>query len=188
MSSSESMRWWLITSTTYGSWLPGDRRGFVSTVTDEAGNRVRHNLPGTPYDADMPLLEKASRQLLKCPPIRLRLEQAEALRDQFFETAKVRGWRLLAIAIMSNHFHVVIGAGDATEPEKVFGDLKSYGSRALNNRWGKPASGTWWTTSGSKRRLKVEAAVVAAVRYVENQQFPLVIWIDPEFRRSSQSG
>ena len=28
------MRYWLLTSTTYGTWLPGDERGFVGRVWD----------------------------------------------------------------------------------------------------------------------------------------------------------
>jgi REP element-mobilizing transposase RayT len=176
------MRYWLLTSTTYGSWLPGDQRGFVSKITHATGDRVVHNVPGTPYDADMPRLEAAAKKLLKCSPIRLRVEHAEALRDQFFETASIRGWRLLAMAIMTNHFHVVVGAADAIEPEKLLGDLKSYGSRILNRRWGKPASDTWWTSSGSKRHLNDETSMIAAVRYVERQEFPLVVWVSPEFR------
>jgi REP element-mobilizing transposase RayT len=75
---------------------------------------------------------------------------------------------------MSNHFHVVI-RGDA-EPARMLGDLKGYASRVLSRRWGKPASGTWWTTSGSKRRLKDDAAVADAVRYVQAQKVPLAVW------------
>ena len=78
---------------------------------------------------------------------------------------------------MSNHFHVVADGGDAN-PEWMLRDLKSYASRALNRQWGKPASGTWWTTSGSKRRLPERAAVAAAVRYVLRQEHPLVVWRD----------
>jgi REP element-mobilizing transposase RayT len=176
------MRFWLLTSTTYGTWLPGDRRGFVSKITNVTGGRVIHNVPGTSYDADMPRLEAAAKSALKCPPMRLQLEHAEAIRDQFLETASVRGWRLVALAIMSNHFHVVIGAAEEIKPERLLGDLKSYGSRILSRRWGKPASETWWPASGSKRHLIDEASILAAVRYVERQESPLVLWISPEFR------
>src|SRR5437868_115169 len=154
-------RCWLITSTTYGTWLPGDRRGFVSTITDADGARVIHNLPSTPYDTDMPGLENSARARLKCPAIRLHVEHAEVLLAQFRETIAYRNWRLLAVAIMSNHFHAVVSATGATEPEQVLKDLKGYGSRALNRRWGPPKSETWWTTSGSKRWLNDEAAVIA---------------------------
>ena len=57
---------------------------------------------------------------------------------------------------------------------RTLGDLKSYGSRALNQAVGKPAGGTWWTGSGSKRPLLNEAVgVLAAIRYVEQQHSPL---------------
>jgi REP element-mobilizing transposase RayT len=103
------------------------------------------------------------------------LEQANTVFAQFRETAAFRGWLLLAVAVMSSHFHVVADGGDA-DPESMLRDFKSYASRALNRQWGKPASGTWWTASGSKRRLPGEAAVTAAVRYVLRQVHPLVVW------------
>jgi hypothetical protein len=58
-------RHWLLTSTTYGTWLPGDPRGFVSNVADGPGPEVRHNIPGTPYDKDMPGLVRVARENLK---------------------------------------------------------------------------------------------------------------------------
>jgi hypothetical protein len=95
---------------------------------------------------------------------------------QFQETVSVRWWRLLAVAIMRTHVHLVVNAGE-TAPDILLRDFKSYGSRALNLKWSKPESGTWWTESGSRRRLRDEHAVRAAVRYVERQKFPLVIWV-----------
>src|SRR5262249_34461296 len=98
-------RYWLLTSTTYATWLPGERKGFVSNVRDGPGPEVRHNSPGTPCDADMPGLERHATQNLKGPPVYLTREQAETLLNQFQETATYRGWQLLAVAIMANHFH-----------------------------------------------------------------------------------
>ena len=102
-------RYWLLSSTTYGNWLPGDSRGFVSNVRDGPGPEVRHNAPGEVIDADMPGLECAAHAAVKCPPIRLTLEQARAVLNQFRETAAYRGWLLLAAAVMANHFHAVVG-------------------------------------------------------------------------------
>jgi REP element-mobilizing transposase RayT len=172
-------RYWLLTSTAYGCWLPGDERGFVSTWRDESGERVIHNVPGTPYDADIPALKRCAAQSLKGDPIRFSQAQAEALLDHFLETAGNRGWQLLAVGIMANHVHWVVGVPGDPEPKKILGDFKSYGSRALNRRWGTPASGTWWTEKGSKRKLPDEEAVLAAVNYVMHQEYPLVIWTAP---------
>ena len=173
-------RYWLLTTTTYGSRLPGDSRGFVSPVRDERGRSVLHNKPGTPFDADMPALARAAELRLKGPAIYLDFEQAQALLSQFQETAGHRGWLLRAVGIMNNHVHVVLGVPGDPDPEDLLRDLKSYGSRALNRRWGRPASGTWWTESGSKRKLPTEEAVIAAIRYVRAQPDPLLIWVDGE--------
>jgi hypothetical protein len=56
----------------------------------------------------------------------------------------------------------------------------------LNAHWGKPASGTWWTESGSKRKKADYTAVANAVRYVVNQENPLVVWIHPDWQHVLQ--
>lgn len=97
--------------------------------------------------------------------------------NQFIETASHRAAVLLAAAVMANHFHLVVTVGEFKDPGKLLGDFKSYGSRALNARFGKPHSGTWWTAQGSKRKLPDEEAIAAAINYVLNKQpNPLVTW------------
>lgn len=169
-------RYWLLTWHTYGTWLPGEERGFVGTVRDAENAHVIHNVPGTPVDADSPHLAEWSRQQLKCSPIYLGRKQAECLAPQLLETAGFRNWKLFALAIVNNHVHVVVGVPGDPEPEKLLGDFKSYGSRALNRLFGKPRSETWWTESGSKRKLPHETAVLGAIRYVRNQHAALVVW------------
>ena len=69
---------WYFTSTTYGTWLPGDERGFVSTVNNyrpedvedkKDQTRLRHNQPDTHYDRSMSGLKRSAEQILKCDPI-----------------------------------------------------------------------------------------------------------------------
>ena len=193
-------RFWLLTTTFYGNWLPGDPRGFVSRVrdirpgergcvsarSDDLSNPARHehDVPGTPYDEDLPGLHRAAREQLRSAPIRIGPEHASVLLEQFQETARCRGWTLLAVAIMSNHVHLVVGVMGDPSPTKVLGDIKAYGSRALNRRWGKPPSETWWTYDGSKRKLKNEETLLNAINYVRNQPNALLIWIDPHFLSS----
>jgi REP element-mobilizing transposase RayT len=176
-------RYWLLTNTLYGNWLPGDQRGFVGQVREHRPfdpveqPRVRHNIPGTEYDENMPGLERTAHQLLKCPPIHLTAAQAEVLLRQFQETATHRGWELRAVAIMYNHIHIVVGVPGDPKPSKILADFKSWGTRTLSNRFGAPKSETWWTERGSKRKLPDEAAVIAAVRYVLFEQpNPLITW------------
>jgi len=180
-------RYWLLTSTFYGNWLPGDPRGFVSQVRDKrpedppTQSRYKHAIPGTPYDEGLVGLYWYAQHQLRGTPIRINLEQAEALLGQFQETASYRGWQLLAVAVMPDHVHLVVGVSGDPSPKKVLGDFKAYGSRALNQRWGKPASETWWTYDGSKRKLPEEQAVHAAIAYVLNQPGPLLVWVAPEY-------
>jgi REP element-mobilizing transposase RayT len=176
-------RYWFISWTTYGSWLPGDERGFVGQLKDDYGLPYSNSLPGTPCDADIPALESAMRQAMKGPSIRLTLEQAEGVVAQFQETAHYREWLLLAAAVMANHVHLVVGVLGDPDPEKILHDFKSYASRVLNRKWSRPPNGTWWTESGSKRKLGDDQAVADGVQYVRDQEFPLVVWINEEAMR-----
>ncbi|MBX9626554.1 MAG: transposase [Gemmataceae bacterium] len=178
-------RFWLLTWATYGTWLPGDARGFVSNVRDGPGPEVRHNLPGTPYDADAPGLRRSARNNLKGEPIWLTRDHADLLVPQFRETAGYRGWALFAAAVMANHVHLVVGVPGDPDPSDLLGDFKAYGSRPLNRRWGKPPPGTWWAEGGSKRKLPDEVAVFGGIRYVRDQEHPLAAWLDADAIRAA---
>ncbi len=176
-------RHWLLSNTCYGTWLPGSGRGFVSHVLDHrppdpgTDRRVVHDLPGTPYDQEIPALEAAARAQMRGPPISLQIPHAELLLTQFQETAGHRGWAVRAVSIMSNHFHIVVGVPGDPSPSKILGDFKSWGTRRLGIAFGKPLSETWWTERGSKRKLPDESAVLRAVRYVlYDQPNPLLTW------------
>ncbi len=176
-------RHWLLSNTMYGTWLPGSERGFVGHVWEHRpeesldDRRVIHNLPGTPYDEDLEGLERRSRELMSGPPIHFEHRHAEVYQKQILETAGFRKWNVLAVAIMYNHFHIVVGVIGDPKPGKVLGDFKSWGTRTLSREFGRPASGTWWTERGSKRKLGDEEAVVAAVHYVlYDQPDPLLTW------------
>ena len=176
-------RYWFLTNTTYGTWLPGDQRGFVGRVwehreeDDEEERRIEHALHETPYDANIPKLEMASQSLMKGPPILLNKEQAEVTLNQFRETALIRHWELLAVSIMLNHFHMVVGVMGDPKPGKILGDFKSYATRTLSKKFGAPASETWWTERGSKRKIKDETSLNNRVVYtLYKQPNPLVSW------------
>lgn len=97
---------------------------------------------------------------------------------------------MLAASVMANHFHLVVEAAEATQSTVLLRDFKAYASRALHSRWPKPASGTWWTESGSRRPLPNEPSVEAAVEYVRQQPGALAVWWvgDEQTRGASASG
>ncbi len=176
-------RYWLITWTCYATWLPGAQQGFVSHVRDEHGNLVIHNIPGTPYDADMPKLENFARSIMKGPPVSLDKRDAEALIAQYQETARIRGWELQAASVMYNHTHVVVGVPGDPDPQSILETLKSWATRAVKKHRPQPPNGTFWTEKGSKRKLPDERAVRDAVIYVVRKQpSPLAVWYHPKWQ------
>ncbi|MGL4511582.1 MAG: hypothetical protein ACRCT8_00715 [Lacipirellulaceae bacterium] len=182
------MPYWLLTSTTYGTWLPGDTRGSVTSVRDvrpgEGPSPVRreHSVFGEPYEPPSRPLHQSARRLLVAPPVRLTRDQALVVVRQFVDTAAFRGWRLVAAAVMANHFHVVLGVRDEADPRKLLTDLKAYASRGLNAATldptnESPSNRKWWTRNGSRRRLPDQAGLDAAENYVlRKQQHPLALW------------
>ena len=175
-------RIWLLSWTCYGSRLPGDERGFVGTVRerrgdDRTGPRLRHSRVRTKYDAAMPGLEREARAAMKHPPASLGADDAERLADQFSETTNYRGSRLLAVAIMRLHVHLLVGVCGDPEPDSLLRDFKSYGSRRLNTSHGKRR---WWTEGGSKRKKAGREAIFLAAKYVRDQEAPLLVQVDPE--------
>ena len=171
---------WLITSTFYGQWLPGDERGSVTNVRDprpgasKKSVRVEHAAIGEDYEVAMPGLQWAAREQLKGSPVALELPQAEQLLEQFLETAAYRKWELHAVSIMFNHVHLVVEAPSKVGKSDLLRDLKSYGARRLNRKFGSRESGTWWSDGGSCRPIRYLAG---AKFYVSHRQpNPLVIW------------
>jgi REP element-mobilizing transposase RayT len=183
------MRSWLLSNTFYGTWLPGDERGSVTSVRDARPEdapsdfRFEHAIPGTPWEEELPGLHRAAEAQMKGPPIHFDVQKAEVVLAQFQETAAYRARVLRAVSIMYNHFHLVVQVADDPNPGRMLADFKAYGSRALNRCFGRPPSDTWWTNKGSKRKLKDEEALAAAIHYVlYKQPNPLVAW-SPETGR-----
>src|ERR1700730_928882 len=165
------MRSWLLTNTTYGTWLPGAPRASVTSVRDfrpgdsRASRRLEHDIFGTPYEPAIPGLRRAAAEQMRGRRVLLDLAKADLLLSQFQETAAHRRWEIVALAIMVNHFHLVVQVSGDPDLRRVLADFKAYGSRALNQRFGRPESETWWTTNGSKRKLATAAALRAAIHY-----------------------
>ena len=148
----------MVTWTTYGTWLHGDRRGSV----DRSNACV-----ALPYHTPNDAWQTASRRRLKSPPVVLSAAQREWVEQAIREHAAHRGWRLLALSCRSNHVHVVIAAPDTT-PERVMTEMKAYATRALRAA-GEAGPERIWTRHGSTRYVRTPKSVEAAVRYVESQ-------------------
>jgi REP element-mobilizing transposase RayT len=148
---------YLLTWTTYGSWLPGDRRGWV-----DKRNAAWH----VPFQEPDPCREVAARGRMKEPPVVLDRCQRQAVMRAISEVCRFRGWVLHAVSVRSNHVHVVLSPGDCP-PKPVIATLKAYATRALRKTC--PDEDRWWTEGGSGRFLNDERSFLAAVGYVNSQ-------------------
>jgi REP element-mobilizing transposase RayT len=173
-----SDRAWLLTWTCYGTWLPGDQRGFVGFHYDTNGQRVIKNDPDTEYAQGISPLRRYAANVQRNEKCLLSEEQATLAAEQFAETAGYRGWRLIACAVMTNHVHIVVVVPDDPDPEAILHSFKSYTSRRLNQEYGRRY---WWTKSGSTRKLPDESAIRSAVRYVKDQPGTLIVRVDDQW-------
>jgi len=152
---------YLITFSTYATWLHGDERGSVDR---------NHRSFATPFIAPDSARASSERQRAgEC--IVLDHSMRLAVTASIDQTCRHRGWRLFAINVRTNHVHVVVDAFPAT-PDRVMNDLKSYASRRLF-RGGLVSRGSRiWTRHGSTRYLFNRESVQWACDYVVNQQGP----------------
>jgi ParB family transcriptional regulator, chromosome partitioning protein len=171
-------RWWFLTWTSYGSSLPGDPRGSVTSVSTKDGPGREHDQPGTPWQPAMPGLHASAQNAMRGPAVYLTYQQAQVLFSQLRETAVYRGWWLQGVAIIANHLHLLVRVPGDPGSEALVRDFKSYGGRALNRRFGKRVSETWWSSGGgTRRRIKTKAGVLKRVRYLRKQPNPLLVWL-----------
>jgi len=158
---------WLLTWTTYGSWLPGDRRGFVSRRPTESGAHTIHNLPGTLYDADRKELEESAKERMHGRAVVLTEAQAATALAAFTETAAAHHIAIIALSIMPDHVHILCqGEQDGARLMQLF---KGASARRLSRAHALPDAPRWWTRSGSRRYLQKGSDLEPAVRYVCGQ-------------------
>ena len=177
-------RTWLLTWTTYGEWLPGDDRGFVSRVPGEKDTHPVPNIPGTPYPADQKEVQAAAEERMSGTPVRLTADHAKVVYESFFDLCARHDIALLAASVMANHAHVLCQSDkDGAELLQLF---KGNTSHALGKSFQLTDAPRWWTKSGSKRFVKPGADLAPAIEYVQNQKGSLFAggWVSSGLTRT----
>ena len=93
----DKMLGYMITFTTYGTWLQGDKRGYVKD--------------GEILTEDTNLL-KANKSKLSASPVILSARRKKIVQKAILEKAQNLGQNILALAVASNHVHMVIECDD----------------------------------------------------------------------------
>ncbi|MGI9517454.1 MAG: transposase [Pirellulaceae bacterium] len=94
--------------------------------------------------------------------------QRVIIQDVIRAVAEHRSWKIDALAVRTNHVHVIVEA-DAT-PEKVMNDFKSWCTRRLREYGMVTANEPIWSRHGSTRFLWNDDAVARAIEYVVEGQ------------------
>ena len=150
-----------LTWTTYGTWLPGDERGWVAK-------------PGQFRAPDVKRKDAAQR-LMTEPALTLSPEQRCLVEDTIADHCRIRGWHLHAVNCRTQHVHVVVTA-PKRKPEVIMDQFKAWCTRRLKERQQarhplhRAVRQNWWTQRGSKRWLNDEKSLEEAIRYVMEEQ------------------
>lgn len=144
----------LITWTTYGTWLPGDKRGWRKR---KSGHQLAK-----------PLLEEWARRQMKGQAVLLKPHDREVVIKACQKHCDHRSWNLLAVDARSNHVHVVVEAIETAQ--KVRDQLKANCTRELRQQEIPLQVERTWTKGGDCQILDAQDDIEAAVLYVTEAQ------------------
>ena len=140
---------YMITFTTYGTWLQGDEWGFVKEGNIFAGNQS---------------LADSNKQNLSRNPVRLSKTHRAIAADAIVEKASQLNQEILALAVCSNHVHIV-----ADYIPTPIGKVVSYYKNAAQVALRKTGlSGRVWTKGFDKRFCFDEQTLQSRIDYVSS--------------------
>ncbi|QDT62946.1 transposase [Calycomorphotria hydatis] len=143
-----------LTWTTYGTWLPGDERGWISNDTPG----VQPPKPG--------LAENCQNRLADDTFILIKT-QRRRVKLSIESRANFKGWHIHALNVRTNHVHVVIVAPNESG-KSIIADFKRWCTRDLKATDSHRTK--WWTRGGSARHIFTETQLEDIINYVLHGQ------------------
>ena len=150
---------YFITFRCYGTWLPGDERGWTDRPVESrdlslrSGHSGLHSIAQAAMAQETFVLKQAHREVVDA-----------AIRD----ACAHRGWSLHAPNVRTNHVHLVVSAG--ATPDQVMTSLKARSTRRLREAGLVADSVRPWSRHGSTRYLWRGDQVETACSYVLDAQ------------------
>ncbi len=139
---------YMATWTTYGTWLPGDKRGYVDNK-------------GQLQQGDEALYEK-SKELQKSPTVTLNLAEKNSVKHTILDESLRIGHKIISLAVCTNHVHLL--ARPYQEPiDKMINRYKSLTTRIF---WEHGRTGKIWTRGYDKQFCFNEKELVARMVYI----------------------
>jgi hypothetical protein len=187
LSSNESMKgaimaWWLVTWSTYGSWLPGDPRGFQTRRGKEyIPPPKRYAKPGEPtYNPAEYSDRYQSAKALASAPVKLAQVQRKCALNAVVGQLTKLSVVPAALAVSSEHSHLLAKFG-SLKIRTTAGVLKGEATKALHQAGFNEEQ--IWSAECHMKSKKEGREFQIALRYVANhlnEGAELFIW--PDFR------
>lgn len=143
-----------ITWTTYGTWLPGDARGWRAKKT---GNQPPN-----------PELEAAAREKMKFDRVVLSPQDRATVELACQEHCDHRNWQLHAVNARTNHVHVVVTSN--VKAQTIRDQLKANCTARLRQQSIPLICDRTWTKGGDCEVLFDDQSLQNAVEYVLEAQ------------------
>lgn len=137
--------WYHCMGHTYGTWLPGDRRGFRTRHHREhVEGDYKNPPPKGKYDATF----ERSRQLMKRDPIYLSRKQRTLVTKLLVESLQRRDLDVAVACVTDVHFHILARFADHN-PRHWIGVAEKESSHHAKQAQLAPAGGIWAVRSKS---------------------------------------
>lgn len=140
---------YMVTWTTYGSWLQGDKRGYVKNGRVLAQNDK---------------LKSANQRQQKYPTLKLNTEQKQIVENTITEEARRINHKIFAIAVCSNHVHIVAGVSEESIEQAVH--RYKYSATLALRKFG--SQDKIWSKGFDKRFCFTDRELENKVRYVRS--------------------
>lgn len=154
-----------ITWTTYGSWLPGDSRGWMKWQKGE--------------QQPQPALNEWCKKRMQAKPVLLDAPQRQIVEDVIREHSQHRGWELHAVSVRSNHVHVAVtvvlrtGSQDyrvADGLKRVRDQFKANATRVLRQGENPIRNEKTWTKGGDIQFIDSDEDLERVMIYIAEAQ------------------
>jgi len=137
----------MVTWTTYGTWLQGDERGYVKDSEILPANIK---------------LKKANQNQQKFQTVKLNPGQKQIVQNAICQEAQKINQKIFAIAVCSNHVHIVVGVSSKSI-EQIVHKYKRMSTLYLGNAG---LDGKVWSTGFDKRFCFTGKEIEQKIKYV----------------------
>jgi REP element-mobilizing transposase RayT len=153
---------YFITFTCYGTWLHGDDRG---SWWRNAQTLREYFVPPDPK------LVESMRRRMKHPATSMNGPMRKCVREGIVAHCQFKGWVLHALAVRTNHVHVVVTT-TTHSIQQVMVAIKARSTLLLREAGHHQPDQPMWTERASKVQLDSQPSFAGAVHYVLHNQGP----------------